>query len=145
MMILNILLYSSGIIAESLACIPLATIWEPWLMGKCMDKKILDITTAYFNLVMDLFILLLPQTVIWKLQMSRNKKIGVSIIFSFGVLYGGTTRPVTIKRVANYELGPLCRQPDGCTRTRFFLMLMRVTPTTASLNSTSGDLSRLHA
>ncbi|KAI0509535.1 hypothetical protein F5B22DRAFT_648961 [Xylaria bambusicola] len=90
LIVLNVLLYGSGIIAEALACIPLATIWKPWLMGKCIDKRKLDITTAYFNLAVDVFILVLPQTVIWKLHMPREKKIGVSVIFSIGLLVVAT-------------------------------------------------------
>ncbi|KAI0147454.1 hypothetical protein GGR57DRAFT_515707 [Xylariaceae sp. FL1272] len=75
-----------GVGTESLACIPLATIWEPWLMGRRINKKILDLTTAYFNLAVDVFILALPQTIIWKLHMGKSRKIGVSIIFSLGLL-----------------------------------------------------------
>ncbi|KOS22246.1 hypothetical protein ESCO_001456 [Escovopsis weberi] len=86
MMTLNILLYSSGAIAEGLGCIPLDKTWKPWRPGKCIDKKVLDVTTAYFNLALDLLILLLPQRVIWRLQMTRSKKIGVSVIFSVGIL-----------------------------------------------------------
>ncbi|OTA55901.1 hypothetical protein K449DRAFT_438467 [Hypoxylon sp. EC38] len=55
MMVLHILLYSFGIIAAIIACIPLATIWEPWLQGKCINKKALGVTTACFNVAMDLF------------------------------------------------------------------------------------------
>ncbi|KAK5989754.1 hypothetical protein PT974_08014 [Cladobotryum mycophilum] len=86
MMILNFLLYSAGMIAEGVTCIPIAKTWTPWLSGKCIDKKFLDVSTACFNLAMDLLILFLPQGVIWKLQMTRNRKMGVSIIFSFGIL-----------------------------------------------------------
>ncbi|RYP49218.1 hypothetical protein DL768_005035 [Monosporascus sp. mg162] len=86
-MVSNILLYAAGLIAESVACIPLATIWEPWLMGEChINKKNLDVTTAYFNLFVDFVILLLPQKVIWNLQMTKSRKVGVSVIFSFGIL-----------------------------------------------------------
>ena len=93
MMGLNIMLYAAVIFAEALNCIPLATLWEPWLKGKCMDKKTLDISTAYFNLAVDLFILFLPQPIIWRLQMTKRKKAGVSIIFSFGILYDDPATP----------------------------------------------------
>ncbi|OTA80296.1 hypothetical protein M434DRAFT_17799 [Hypoxylon sp. CO27-5] len=114
MMALNILLYSCGIIAETMTCIPLATLWEPWLQGKCINKKVLDVITAYFNLVMDLFILLLPQGTIWKLQMTRKRKIGVSVIFSFGILtiacaagrvYANQTLDYVNEGDTNYGLG----------------------------------------
>jgi hypothetical protein len=84
--VLNVLLYLSGIITEALSCIPINALWEPWVTGQCIDKRALDITSAYFNLAVDIFILLLPQAVIWKLHMTQSRKIGVSIIFSFGLL-----------------------------------------------------------
>lgn len=71
---------------EAVACIPLKAIWQPWIPAKCMDKKTLDLCTGYFNLFIDLFIVLLPQKVIWRLQMSLRNKIGVSVIFSLGIL-----------------------------------------------------------
>ncbi|GAW19288.1 hypothetical protein ANO14919_087740 [Xylariales sp. No.14919] len=84
--ILHVLLYVSGIIADTTTCIPLSALWEPWIRGKCINKKVLDIAGAYFNLAVDVFILILPQRIIWNLHMPKNKKIGVSIIFSFGIL-----------------------------------------------------------
>ncbi|KAK0610051.1 hypothetical protein B0T17DRAFT_545794 [Bombardia bombarda] len=101
-MALNIALYLAVIITETMSCIPLKVIWTPWLEGDCrVNKKVLDIITAYFNLVVDLIILLLPQRVIWKLSMTGSKKIGVSVIFSIGIL----TIVCAIGRVyANHQL-----------------------------------------
>ncbi|RYP36602.1 hypothetical protein DL767_003306 [Monosporascus sp. MG133] len=48
--------------------------------------KPLGIATASMNMVIDVVILFLPQRVIWNLNMSFRKKIGVSIVFSLGVL-----------------------------------------------------------
>lgn len=87
MLVINFLLYFAVLIAESLACRPLSKIWKPWQDGTCFDKKALDVTTGYFNLGIDLVMLWLPQNVIWRLQMTRSRKIGVSVIFSFGILY----------------------------------------------------------
>ncbi|KAI1763848.1 hypothetical protein GGR53DRAFT_345732 [Hypoxylon sp. FL1150] len=116
MMWLNILMYSSVFIAMCFSCIPLKANWTPWLTGKCIDKEALYITTASFNLVMDVFILLLPQKIIWNLQMTRNKKIGVSIIFSIGFLsvlcaagrlYATQHLSYQNKGDTNYGIGPL--------------------------------------
>ena len=115
-MILNILLYGSGIIAKTLACIPYSTLWEPWVQGKCINKKALDVTAAYFNLVVDVFILILPQKIIWKLEMARSKKIGIYIVFSFGVL---TLKLMTI--------GLLYVQPAGY----MLIIILSITSTKA--------------
>lgn len=85
-MLVNVLLYLSGIVATSLACIPLAKLWHTWLPGKCIDRKALDICTATFNLILDIVILILPQRVIWKLQMTTSRKVGISLVFSIGLL-----------------------------------------------------------
>lgn len=86
-MLANVLLYLSGIVATSLACIPLEKLWHKWLSGRCIDRKTLDLCTATFNLLMDIVILFLPQRVIWKLQMTATRKLGISLVFSIGLLY----------------------------------------------------------
>ncbi|KAI0101050.1 hypothetical protein GGR51DRAFT_563698 [Nemania sp. FL0031] len=54
--------------------------------GKCIDRYVLDTFTAFINLAIDLGIFLLPQKIIWKLQMSKKRKIGVSVLFSVGLI-----------------------------------------------------------
>ncbi|KAI1156218.1 hypothetical protein F4825DRAFT_459217 [Nemania diffusa] len=86
LIVFNIMFYGAGIIGEALECIPLYSIWEPWIKGTCIDTKALNLTAAYFNLVVDIFIFVLPQRVIWNLHMAKSRKLDVSIIFSFGIL-----------------------------------------------------------
>ncbi|OAA51865.1 hypothetical protein NOR_00458 [Metarhizium rileyi] len=86
LIVLNIILFSMSIMAESFTCVPLRALWEPWVNGRCLDKKAIDLATAYLNLFIDMFILALPQTVIWKLQIVRNKKASIAAIFSIGGL-----------------------------------------------------------
>lgn len=79
-------MYLAAIIATALGCIPQNKFWYTWIEGRCIDRKALDICTATTNLVTDLFILGLPQKVIWTLNMTRPRKIGVSFVFSAGIL-----------------------------------------------------------
>lgn len=57
-----------------------------------MDRRsmfeILDITIAMagFSSALDFSLLIVPQKVIWNLQMSFKRKIGVSAIFLVGLL-----------------------------------------------------------
>ncbi|KAI1496963.1 hypothetical protein F5X99DRAFT_45886 [Biscogniauxia marginata] len=44
------------------------------------------LSSASMNVVIDVIILFLPQRVIWNLNMSFERKLGVSIVFSLGVL-----------------------------------------------------------
>jgi hypothetical protein len=84
---ISIAMYLSVTIAAAFTCIPFSQLWEPWLEAKCVNLKALHLSSAYFNLLLDLFIFLLPQGTVWRLNMTRSRKIGVSIIFSFGLVY----------------------------------------------------------
>ncbi|RYP68499.1 hypothetical protein DL771_006651 [Monosporascus sp. 5C6A] len=54
--------------------------------GSCMERVYLDITSASVQLLTDVFTFALPQNIIWSLQMSTRKKMGVSFVFAVGVL-----------------------------------------------------------
>lgn len=72
---------------EIFYCNPVEKNWKPWIKGgHCMDFKTTNIVTATFNSTSDIIILIAPQKVIWNLQMSLKKKIGVSAIFFVGSL-----------------------------------------------------------
>ncbi|KAI0201208.1 hypothetical protein F4808DRAFT_469863 [Astrocystis sublimbata] len=82
----NVLFYASTIIVANLVCVPFEAIWDKTIPGKCIDGKVIEVVSAALNLTSDLIILILPQRVIWTLQMRRQKKIGVSVIFAIGLL-----------------------------------------------------------
>jgi hypothetical protein len=74
-------------VASNLGCTPLEKHWDVWLPGTCIEWQPLHIAVMAFNLIDDVVILLLPQPVIWKLQLTRKQKLGVSAIFSIGLVY----------------------------------------------------------
>lgn len=76
----------AAVIALNLACIPTKKKWEFWLPGKCINAHDIETVSAAFQLISDCIVLLLPQKVIWDLRLSWKKKLGVSIIFSLGIL-----------------------------------------------------------
>lgn len=51
-----------------------------------MDIKAIILGDALINSASDISLLIVPQHVIWKLQLSRANKIGISAIFLTGVL-----------------------------------------------------------
>lgn len=83
---INTLLYIAATVAVVCSCIPPRREWNPFIEGTCLDRKVLDATAAIFNLVVDIAIIVLPQRKIWSLQMTTSRKLGVSVVFSFGVL-----------------------------------------------------------
>ncbi|KAH7305458.1 hypothetical protein B0I35DRAFT_362170 [Stachybotrys elegans] len=78
--------YIVMLIAGQFYCTPREKIWHRWVPGTCGDRRDLQTPSAFFNVITDFIILLLPQKVIWNLDVSNKKRIGVSIIFSIGLL-----------------------------------------------------------
>jgi hypothetical protein len=83
---INVIFYSSGVIASASSCRPYKRIWDRTVPGKCINTFILDMASSGINVSLDIAILLLPQKLIWRLQMTMKRKIGTSIIFGIGVL-----------------------------------------------------------
>ncbi|KAF2259838.1 hypothetical protein CC78DRAFT_524205 [Lojkania enalia] len=81
----NVVLYVICTFLEIFGCTPREKLWNPFIQGKCFDMGKLNIVTAAINFVSDVIILFLPQKVIWGLQMSTNKKIGVAVLFATGI------------------------------------------------------------
>ncbi|KAJ2998892.1 hypothetical protein NUW58_g174 [Xylaria curta] len=119
MLVINIITYSVAIILTCLRCKPVWKRWEPWVDGYCSDQKSTDVATTFINLALDVVILLLPQPIIWKLNMTWQRRIGVSLIFSVGLFvvtcaigrvhtnlvldyYGNTTRDGAVNLIWGY-------------------------------------------
>ncbi|KAI0378825.1 hypothetical protein F5Y04DRAFT_141083 [Hypomontagnella monticulosa] len=96
-MAVNIAYYSCQIIAENLTCFPHRRIWDRTVPGsKCIDSKAMALAASAINVTFDFVILVLPQRIIWKLTMPLKRKIGISLVFTIGVLacVAATTRLV---------------------------------------------------
>ncbi|KAI0106889.1 hypothetical protein F4814DRAFT_429300 [Daldinia grandis] len=83
---LNIALLISIPITLSLICFPYEKIWDLTLPGTCNNQFLVGLASASINLFIDVVMLVLPQRVIWNLQLSLKKKLGVSFFFSLGIL-----------------------------------------------------------
>ncbi|KAI1076950.1 hypothetical protein F5B20DRAFT_583689 [Whalleya microplaca] len=96
----NILFFASGTLIELFRCHPREKIWNPFFEGgSCpVDIKANNMASGLINLVSDLAILLAPQWVIWHLNASRSRKIGVSLLFVIGIFATacGITRLVVL-------------------------------------------------
>jgi hypothetical protein len=87
----NIAFYSAALISTHLACQPYRRNWDKTIPGTCIDIKIINLSTAIINFILDIAILILPQKIIWGLQMSTQRKFGMSIIFAIGIMYANST------------------------------------------------------
>lgn len=83
----NTVLYIAAIIANYIVVVPLEALWKPWVVGRhLINRQAADTAVVTFNLVCDVFILFVPQKVIWNLNLNRQRKIGLSILFGLGVM-----------------------------------------------------------
>ncbi|KAI1151683.1 hypothetical protein F4825DRAFT_476794 [Nemania diffusa] len=101
-------LYISTIFTTHFGCTPREKAWEPWRPGHCISTHTADTFAVSFNLFIDLFMLFLPQRVIWKLHARTGWKIGISLIFSLGVLTClSASGRVYVLATSNYDTGDL--------------------------------------
>ena len=67
-------------------CSPREKIWNKAVSGHCLDVNVLYLASAVFNMISDVTMLSVPIYMIWRLRISRQRKIGVSAIFCTGSL-----------------------------------------------------------
>ncbi|TRX90673.1 hypothetical protein FHL15_008448 [Xylaria flabelliformis] len=68
----------ANVIQELAVCPPKAPL--------CVHQRSTDLAICVFNAVGDLLILLLPLWPVWKLQLSKGTKIGISLVFLLGTV-----------------------------------------------------------
>ncbi|KAH7024506.1 uncharacterized protein B0I36DRAFT_162542 [Microdochium trichocladiopsis] len=87
---INVLWYIAVILLANLECFPKEKIWDKTIVGgRCLDPiqvKLIWVYNAAVNLGLDVVILILPQKVIWTLKLNRKKRVGLSMIFAFGLV-----------------------------------------------------------
>ena len=77
----------AGVIEGLAKCIPLAKAWNHELPGKCDNSIAVLWGFAIWNFLLDIGILTMPLPVLWNLQMSLSKKIGLTCMFAIGVTF----------------------------------------------------------
>ncbi|KAI3584159.1 hypothetical protein IWW34DRAFT_721715 [Fusarium oxysporum f. sp. albedinis] len=69
-----------------LICRPFAASYDPTVKGTCGNQVSSFIAIGAFNAITDVLILSLPLPVLWSLQARTCTKVGLTIIFSIGLL-----------------------------------------------------------
>ena len=83
----------ASIIPGMYRCHPIDDMWNPLIFSgpdvrnHCIDENAYYVSTSVFNVALDFWILVLPLSIVWKLQLSRRRKAGLIAIFLLGVLY----------------------------------------------------------
>lgn len=87
---LNFVYYTVYICLVIFNCSPIKKGWTrriyPPIKGKCIDLHAAYTAGAVVNTASDLSIVILPQPLIWKLNLSLRKKIGLCSICLIGLL-----------------------------------------------------------
>ena len=79
------LFFIGSIVTSLRLCQPIAYAWDRTIAGSCGDLATTELAAAAFNMGLDVVIVLLPLPVIWRLQVIKQKKIGVTVTFTLGL------------------------------------------------------------
>lgn len=74
------------IIAGWLQCRPISYVWKLTGTGSCFELFLYYRVCGILNIIGDIAIMVLPVHVIWILQTSTSRKIGIAVVFLSGSL-----------------------------------------------------------
>jgi hypothetical protein len=73
-----------GILVCIFECQPVEAAWEPLMEGNCIQVSIEFMFMACMNIITDFVTLLLPMPLLWRLQISKERKLQLMGIFLTG-------------------------------------------------------------
>lgn len=72
-----------------LQCIPLRALWTPTIKGHCISSETplkVSYVQSGFAILADLFLTVSPIVILWKVQISLKKKVGICGLMSLGLM-----------------------------------------------------------
>ena len=90
---LVVLWFVASVIPGIFRCHRIDDTWNPIIVSSpderqyCISNSAYYISTSAFNVALDIWILVLPLSIVWTLQLSGRRKVGLSAIFLLGSLY----------------------------------------------------------
>lgn len=88
MMVLCVAYVPTFITVFMTQCSPVSAAWDPVLsLTNCRPRETHELVSVAINVVLDIFVVILPLPVVWKLKMPARKKAAVTGMFSIGLLY----------------------------------------------------------
>ena len=90
-------------------CTPRQSLWNPTILGHCVDRHMFQLPSSIIDIVSDFTILLLPLPLIWRLKLATKKKLGVYAIFGLGFFacmasIGALITAISLLRMANNDM-----------------------------------------
>ncbi|KAJ3949188.1 uncharacterized protein N0V96_000303 [Colletotrichum fioriniae] len=90
-------------------CNPVSLAWTFWTgdaTGKCIDIVYLALAHAGINIALDVWMLVLPLTQVWGMNLARRKKFAIMFMFSLG-LFLTVVSCIRIKAILDFRKDPL--------------------------------------
>lgn len=86
-MVVVVLWLLSIILETFLLCRPFARNWDLTIdRGTCGDRPTVYFSAGVLNIITDFMVLVLPIYEVWRLQLNKQRKWGLIIMFSFGIM-----------------------------------------------------------
>ena len=82
----NLAFYTASSFVVLFECHPIKEVWNISFGHHCLNRNLNPIISSAVNVGSDLLSLLLPIWAIWRLQMTPDRKLGLSAIFAIGIL-----------------------------------------------------------
>lgn len=77
-------------------CDPVQFFWNHEIAGgHCINGNNFYFTMAVVSTVLMVAVLFLPVPIIWKLQISYTRRLGLAFVFTIGVLYAASAKVTT--------------------------------------------------
>ncbi|KAK1783185.1 hypothetical protein QBC45DRAFT_447946 [Copromyces sp. CBS 386.78] len=131
-------------------CVPHRAIWEFWVPAKCFNLPKVMLASASCQVATDFIMMLLPQGIIWTLQLNWQKRLGVSIIFGVGVLACVAAcfrldQTITFAKETDlmYFIGPLLFWADAEMTCGFFIFCIPCLPKLIKESSLSATVKSM--
>lgn len=70
-----------NLLTQLFGCTPINKNW-----GHCIVSTRVGLAYGSLNFISDLFIFVLPMPMVWRLQLSRRGKLGVTLVFMSGAM-----------------------------------------------------------
>ena len=80
------MIWISNTLVAIFACTPVRGFYDSSVQAKCINSVQFYWASAVLNVITDFTILVLPMPVVWKLDMTSKRKVGVSLLFVVGGL-----------------------------------------------------------
>lgn len=88
--VFNVALLLSFVVANILQCRPVSFFWNGWdgeHQGSCINVNALAWAHAAINIAFDVWLLGLPASQVWTLNVNWKRKISILAMFGLGILY----------------------------------------------------------